>query len=561
MSAKTNHAEIRADAETQLEGFPVIAPEYYNFAYDVVDRTAREDRNKLAMIWVNQEGRERRFTFHDFAKLSNQAANLLLKLGITHGDYVSIQLPRIPEWWIFSLALIKLGAVQCINPTLLTPADIAYRIRYAKVKLVITDLENAPKFEAVSAECPTLRAGILVDGEREDWVSYPKEIACPSVLNSDEVASPEQIMTRSKDPMLCLYTSGTSKYPKLVLHNYAYPLGHRITAKLWHGVGKNDLHYTVSDTGWGKNIWGNYFGQWMVGTCVFIYDIRGKFHAEKLLPLIEKYDITSFCAPPTIYRMLVLHDLTKFDFSELRHCTSAGESLHAETAIRWKEATGIEIREAYGQSETVCMIGNFNFMENRPGSMGKPAPGWEVELHDDEGKCITQVNEEGRVAIRIDGERPVGFFDGYAGSPEENARAFVGNYYYTGDKARKDAEGYYWFVGRSDDIIKSSGYRIGPLEVEEAMMQHPAVHEVAVVGAPDALRGFRVKAYVVLNPGIEPSDTLVLQIQKHTKVLTAPYKYPREIEFMTALPKTYSGKIKRDLLTEHAATGKKNWDD
>lgn len=538
--------------------FPLATPKYFNFAYDVLDVIAQYDRNRLAMIWVNQQGDERRLTFYELSKRSNEAANLLIKHGISPGDRVLLQLPRIPEWWIFSLALIKLGAVQCVTPTLLTPYDIQHRINFAKIKMVITDVENAPKFDAISDECPTLLQELVVDGDREGWINYKKEISAPNFINSHKVVGCAPVKTKSTDPMLMLFTSGTSKAPKLVVHNFAYALGHYITAKLWHGLHANDLHWTMSDTGWGKNIWGNYFGQWMVGTCVFIYDIRGKFCAEEILPVIEKYAITSFCAPPTVYRMLVLHDLKRFDFRELRSCTSAGEVLHAETAARWSEGTGITIREGYGQTETVCMIATFEGDVVKQGSMGHPSPGWDVILLDDDMNPVAD-NEEGRIAINISKGRPVGLFDKYVNNREENEKSFVGDYYFTGDKARCDADGYYWFIGRNDDVIKSSGYRIGPGEVEEAMMQHAAVCEVSVIGVPDPLRGARIKAFVILAPGFSPTESLVYQIQQHTKRLTAPYKYPREIEFLDSLPKTLSGKIKRDLLHHYQLSGEKIW--
>ena len=536
--------------------FPVKAPEYYNFGYDVVDEWARRDRNKLAMIWANQRGEEKRFTFHDMSKLSNQAANLLIKLGITAGDRVFIMLPRLPEWWIFSLALIKLGAVQCPSPTLLTSQDIQHRIRYGKFKMVITDSENAHKFDEIYDDCPSLGIRLLVDGERPNWISYRAEIAGPnSTLSRHAVKSPVKIRTRSSAPMLLIFTSGTSKYPKMVMHNFAYPLGHQITAELWHNLKPNDLHMTVSDTGWGKNLWGNYFGQWIIGVCLFIYDIRGKFHADELLPLIEKYELTSFCAPPTVYRMMTLNDIGRYDFTELRECTTAGEPMQTETIRLWKESTGLTIREAYGQTETVCMIGTFRWVKPKPGSMGVPAPGWKVEIHDEEGKPVKQ-GEDGRIAVKIsDGDRPVGLFDKYLYNEPENKACFIGDYYYTGDRAYQDEDGYFWFVGRTDDIIKSSGYRIGPSEVEDAISHHPSVLEVAVVGAPDPLRGARVKAYIVLRPEFEATESLVREIQNFVKKETAPYKYPREIEFVRQMPKTFSGKIKRDVLRHHAETG------
>ena len=539
--------------------FPVQAPEYFNFGYDVVDAWAVRDRNKLAMIWANQKGEEKRYTFHDLSKLSNQAANLLIKHGITSGDRVMLMLPRLPEWWIFSLALIKLGAVQCPSPTLLTPQDIQHRIRYGKFKMVITDAENAHKFDEIYDDCPTLSARLLVDGDRPNWISYRSEISGPnSTLSRHEVKSSVKIRTRSDAPFLLMFTSGTSKYPKMVQHYGSYALAHRITAELWHGLTPNDLHMTISDTGWGKNLWGNYFGQWIIGACVLIFDFRGKFHADELLPVIEKYEVTSFCAPPTVYRMLTLNDLTRFDFSELKHCTTAGEPMQTETIRIWKESTGLTIREAYGQTETVCMIGNFRGFKVKPGSMGKPAPGWRIEIHDEDGKPLP-AGEDGRIAVRLD-PAPVGLFEKYLYNEPENKACFLNGFYYTGDRAYVDEDGYFWFVGRVDDIIKSSGYRIGPSEVEEVMSHHPSVYEVAVVGAPDPLRGMRVKAYVVLKPEFEATESLVRELQNYVKQETAPYKYPREIEFIKQMPKTFSGKIKRDILRRHAETGENNWE-
>lgn len=553
-------SKIESDSKTgenccKSADFPLSAPEYYNFAFDVVDKIGKENRNKLALIWVNQSGEEKKYTFHDLAQLSNQAANLLIKNGITRGDRVLLLLPRIPEWWIFSLALIKLGAIQCPSPVLLTPHDIRQRIQYGRFKMVIADEENAEKVDEIFDDCPTLSGRVLAGGERSGWVSYSKEILRNTMsLSRHRVMNPFPFRSKAVDPMLMIFTSGTSKVPKLVLHNCSYPIGHRITAELWHGLTSSDVHFTVSDTGWGKNLWGNYFGQWIAGACVFIFDVRGKFHAEELLPVLEKYEITSFCAPPTVYRMLVLHDLTKFDFKYLRNCTAAGEALHTETSRLWREGTGITIREGYGQTETVCMIGTFAGECVKPGSMGKAAPGWEIELHDDDGVPVP-AGENGRLAICLKNGRPVGLMDGYVNCEEENQKSFCNGFYYTGDKAWMDKDGYYWFVGRNDDIIKSSGYRISPQEVEEVIMQHPSVQEVAVVGAPDPLRGSRIKAYVVLKSAFEPTESLVRDIQRHTKEQTAPYKYPREIEFVKTLPKSFSGKIKRDILRHHAETG------
>ncbi len=533
------------------EGFEIPAPEYYNFAYDCIDQMAVKERNREAMIWVNQDGQERRFTFYDFSRLSNQAANLLLKLGISKGDFVMMMLPRIPEWWIFSLALNKIGAVQCPSPTLLTAVDLQQRMQLGRFKMVIADTSNADKIDEIFDDCPLLRERLLVDGSRPGWSSYPELINGEVRISRHQVQL--KVKTKASDPMVLLFTSGTSKSPKMVLHNCAYPLAHLITAKLWHGLTPNDLHFTITDTGWGKNMWGNYFGQWLCGACLFIYDFRGKFNADDILLLLEKYSITSLCAPPTAYRMMVLNDLHAFDLRELKHCTAAGEVLPPDTVRLWQEGVKLTIHEGYGQTETTCMIGCFRNDKVKPGSMGKASPYWQVELHDDNGQPVP-VGEEGRIAVKLT-PRPPGLMEGYLYNPEENAKSFVNDYYYTGDRARMDEDGYFWFIGRSDDIIKSSGYRIGPGEVEDALLKHPAVHEVAVVGAPDLLRGMKVKAYIVLRQGYEPTETLVKELQNHTKHITAPYKYPREIEFVNALPKTFSGKIKRDLLRIHAANG------
>ena len=548
------------DLVERFRNFSNECPEYFNFATDVFDVWADRDRNKLAMIWVDQYGHEKKYTFHDLRKLSIQAANLLLKHGISKGDRVIMMLPRLPEWWIFSLALIRLGAVQCHVPTLLTSADLKQRINFGKFKMIIADTSNAGKVDDICDECPSLSDKVLVDGDvREGWINYQRDVLYPVRLSSSAVTVSRRFSTKATDPLLLIFTSGTSKNPKLVSHPCSYPLGHRITAELWHGLSSNDLHYTASDTGWAKNLWGNYFGQWIVGACVFIFDIRGKFDPDQVLPMLEKYSITSFCAPPTIYRMLVLNDLHKFDLSALKQCCSAGEALHTETFRLWKEGTGISIREGYGQTETVCMICNPAGIEPVPGSMGVASPGWEVELHDDDGKPVPE-GEDGRVAVKINPNRPLGLFNGYLLARKDNEACFIGDYYYTGDKARRDENGYFWYMGRSDDIIKSSGYRIGPLEVEEAMMQHDAVHEVAVVGAPDPMRGAKVKAYIVLHEGWEATESLVKELQQHCKRITAPYKYPREIEFVHSLPKTFSGKIKRDILRKYAETGEGFWE-
>jgi acetyl-CoA synthetase len=536
------------DYEETYRTFSLEVPEYYNFGFDVIDRLALEDRNRLAMIWVNQKGEEKTYTYRQLMNLSNSAANMLLKYGVKKGNRVIIMLPRIPEWWIFAIACIKLGAVFCPCPTMLTPKDLKYRINAARIKMVITDQENAGKVEEICNECPTLAARLVTDTKLPGWISYIEEIDYPAPVSRHLVKISGMERTKRTDPLVIYFTSGTTGEPKLVLHNHALPLGHVTTGAFWLDLKENDLHFTLADTGWAKSSWGKFFGPWIQGACILVYDIRGKFKPTELLPVLEKYEVTVFCAPPTVYRMLILADLEKFDLTSLRHCVSAGEPLNPEVIRVWKEGTKLTIYEGYGQTELVLVIGTFPCMEARPGSMGRPSPGWHIELHDDEGRPVVP-GDAGRIAIRIN-PRPVGLFDGYLYDPEATAEVFRGDFYYTGDKAYTDNDGYYWFVGRDDDVIKSSGYRIGPFEVESALLEHPAVKEAAVVGSPDVIRGMIVKAFVVLKEGFEPTEQLAKDIQRSVKKITAPYKYPRAIEFVGDLPKTISGKIKRNVLRE-----------
>lgn len=538
--------------EETYNSFHIDVPKHYNFAFDVIDKWAKEDRNRLAMIWTNQDGEEKKFTFWDMMIHSNEAANILMKFGIQKGDRVLLMLHRVPEWWTIVLGVMKLGAVFCPSPHMMTVKDIAYRIRAGGFKMVITDRENMDKVNAVAEKCPHLQLRMVVDDNPEErlsspWIGFQHELKYPAPVSTKLVpTSGHKVL--STDPMLIYFTSGTTKDPKMVLHDYAHPLGQTVTAKFWHDLTDKDVHFTVSDTGWAKCGWGKIYGQWICGACIFVYDYRTKFHATELLPLIEKYGITSFCAPPTIYRMLIIADLKKFSFSELRTCTSAGEPLNPEVIRIWKEGTGITIREGYGQTETCCCLATMPGMEVRQGSMGKPVPGWHIQLHDDEGHEVP-TGEIGRIAISLN-PRPAGLIREYLDNPEENAEMFVNGWYYTGDKARKDEDGYFWFVGRNDDVIKSSGYRISPFEVESALLEHPAVKESAVVGSPDDIRGMIIKAFIVLHDGYEPSERLIKEIQTHVKTTTAPYKYPRAIEFVSELPKSFSGKIKRGELRE-----------
>ncbi len=536
------------DYDAMYRSFQDRYSRVFNFGFDVVDAWAKKDRNKLAMIWVNQEGEEKKYTFWDLMRLSNQIVNMMIKFGLNKGDRVLIMLPRVPEWWTFTLALIKRGAVYCPAPTMLTPKDLKYRINVAEIKMVITNEEQADKIDAIAKDCPSLSCKMTVDGRRPGWISYPVELKYPAPVSAKLVNLSVMKKTRSSDPLIIFFTSGTTGEPKMVVHDQSYPLGHIVTARFWHDLRPNDVHFTLSDTGWAKSAWGKLYGQWIEGSAIFVYDIRSRFNPTEILPLIEKYGITTFCCPPTIYRMLILADLDKFDFTELRHCVSAGEPLNPEVIKAWKDATGLTIYEGYGQTETVVCIGTFPGMTPKFGSMGKPSPGWQVELHDDNGKAVS-LHEEGRIAIRMD-PRPVGLFRGYMDNEEENKKSFINGFYYTGDKAYKDEDGYFWFIGRDDDVIKASGYRIGPFEVESALLEHPAVQEAAVVGSPDDIRGLIVKAFVILKPGFKPSEGLVREIQNHVKKVTAPYKYPRAIEFVESLPKTVSGKIKRNELRD-----------
>ncbi|HRX33915.1 MAG TPA: AMP-binding protein, partial [Methanoregulaceae archaeon] len=484
------------DYEETYRNFSLDVPEFYNFGFDVIDRIAQKDRNRLAMIHVDQDGRERTYTFRQLMNLSNSAANMLLKYGIKKGDRVIIMLPRIPEWWIFAIASIKLGAVFCPCPTMLTPKDLRYRINSAKIKMVITDEENAGKVEEICNDCPTLVSRLVVDAELPGWISYPVELDYPAPVSRNLVNLPGMERTRSTDPLVIYFTSGTTGEPKMVVHNQSLPIGHTTTGAFWLDLRENDLHFTLADTGWAKSSWGKFFGPWIQGACILVYDIRSKFKATELLPVLERYEVTVFCAPPTVYRMLILADLEKFDLRELRHCVSAGEPLNPEVIRVWQEGTGLTIYEGYGQTELVLVIGTFPCMKVKQGSMGRPSPGWQIELQDDDGRPVPQ-GEVGRIAVRVK-PRPVGLFDGYLYDDEANGEAFVGDFYYTGDKAYVDEDGYFWFVGRDDDVIKSSGYRIGPFEVESALMEHPAVKEAAVVGSPDVIRGMIVKAFIVL---------------------------------------------------------------
>ena len=539
------------DYEAERRNFYLEVPEYFNFATDVIGKWA-SDPNKLAMLWIGQNGEERQLTFAHFAERSSRAANAFARLGIQKGDRVLVMLPRIPEWWESVLGLMKIGAIPIPCTTLLTPKDIQFRAGVAEVAAFITDGEGAEKFDQVRSECPTVKVAILVEpnadvGGREGWTSYQQIV--------DE-ASPEFTgpKTRSDDACLVYFTSGTVGYPKMVLHTHAsYPIGHTITGRYWLDLHEDDLVWNLSEMGWAKAAYSNLFGPWIMGAAMFIQDARGKFNALETLEMLHKYPITTLCAPPTAYRMLVLDEPMAYLKANppraLRYCTGAGEPLNPEVIRTWQQSTGMTIRDGYGQTETVILCANFPPLEVKPGSMGKPSPGFEVEVIDHDGNPLPP-NKEGDIAVKVKPQRPTWMFREYWRNPDASNACIRGDWYITGDRAYKDEDGYFWFVGRADDVIISAGYRIGPFEVESALKEHPAVAESAVVASPDEMRGEIVKAFVILAPGYSASPALASELQEHVKRVTAPYKYPREIEFVESLPKTISGKIRRVELRE-----------
>ena len=534
------------DYERARGAFRLDVPEFFNAARDIVDATAARTPRRPAVVAVDPTGEHVRVLgFDDLARVSNRGANLLAAHGVGKGDRVFVMLPRVPAWHEVVLACVKLGAVPMPGTTLLTAKDIAYRVAKADASIAVTDAEGLPRLVEAAKECPSLRLLVTIDeAAPAGWVSWP------SGLESAADAPPEVEPTRADDPLLIYFTSGTTGFPKMVLHTHAsYGLGHEITARFWQDLGPGDLHWTVSDTGWAKAAWGKLFGQWRMGAAVFLWDVRGKPDFERMLRLVGERGVTTFCAPPTVFRSFVQMDLAHFDLGSLRHVVSAGEPLNPEVIERWRAGTGLTIYDGYGQTETVNLVANYPCVPVREGSMGKPTPGFDVEITDEEGNVLGP-GEEGRITVRVRPDRPVGLFREYWRDPDATAAAFNEDRYFTGDRARADEDGYLWFVGRDDDVITSSAYRIGPFEVESALLTHPAVIEAAVVGKPDEMRGEIVKAFVTLASGVDPSDALVRELQTHCKQVTAPYKYPREIEFVAELPKTISGKIRRVELRE-----------
>ena len=531
--------------EDFLHNFRINVPENFNFAYDVLDVIAEEEPEKRALQWAHMDGRERAFTFAEIARLSKQAANLFVRLGIQKGDKVMLVLRRHYTFWIAIMALCRIGAVAVPATHLLTKKDIVYRANCAGIKMVVTSAEGcfAASCEEALSECPTVEKLLIVDGEREGWLDFEALLA----EESDEFPRPAEPL-KHDDIMLLYFTSGTSGMPKMVGHNFDYPLGHIQTAVFWHQCVDGGLHLTVSETGWMKSVWGKLYGQWLAGSAIMVYDFE-KFVPKDMLAVLEKYKVTTFCAPPTIYRFMILEDVSKYDLSSIQHCTTAGEPLNPEVFEKWKELTGHELREIFGQTELCVTVGTFPWMKVCPGSMGKPSPQFDVDIVDEEGKSCP-AGQVGEIVVRTQYETPVGMFLGYYRDEEGTKAVWHDGMYHTRDLAWRDEWGYYWYVGRADDVIKSSGYRIGPFEVESALMEHDAVVETAITGVPDPVRGQIVKATIVLKKGYEPSEELKKELQNHVKKLTAPYKYPRVIEFVDELPKTISGKIRRVELRE-----------
>ena len=522
-------------------------PEEFNFAYDVMDAWAEEAPDKLALLWTNDHGMERRFTFGDLKRESDRVAAYFTSLGIGKGDMVMLILKRRWQFWTSIIALHKIGAVAIPATFLLTAKDIVYRCEMASIKAIVCcgDEEILEHVNGAAPHCPTLERRISIGPKvPKGWDDFEKGVA-----SAGEWKKPEHL-NKATDYCIMYFTSGTSGEPKMVIHDHTYPLGHLSTAAFWHNLHEDSLHLTVADTGWGKAVWGKLYGQWIVGAAVFAYD-HEKFTPADILKKMEQYKVTSFCAPPTIYRFMIREDLTRFDLSSLKYCTTAGEALNGAVYQKFYEATGIKLMEGFGQTETTLTLGTFPWMEPKPGSMGVPNPQYDIELVKPDGKPAG-VNEIGQIVVRTDRRKQIGLFCCYYRNPELTKQIWHDGLYYTGDLAYYDEDGYYWFVGRADDVIKSSGYRIGPFEVESALMTHPAVVECAITGVPDDIRGEVVKATIVLGKEWKDKagEELVKELQEHVKHETAPYKYPRVIEFVDELPKTISGKIRRVEIRE-----------
>lgn len=531
------------DYEKTYREFKWEIPGYYNFGFDGIDRWA-EDRTKLALISVDDTGIHAvRHTFYDLMRLSNQFANVLLKMGIKKGDRVLLVLPRIPEWYVAMIGMIKLGVIPMPTTVLATPEDIKSRVNLSEGVLAITTLEHVTKVAEVQNECPSLKHFIVVGGRCDGWTEYEGAMNSASPKLDQSVAG----RTKSTDPLLIFFTSGTESYPKMVLHSHAYPLAHIVTAKFVDDLHSTDLHLAVSDTGWAKTAFGKLFGQWICGAAVLQRNPIGGFNPKITLSVIERFGVTTFCASPGVYRMLIQEDLSSYDLKSLRFALSAGEPLTSEIVKFWKEGTGLDIYEFYGQSETVALLANFRCKQIKYGSIGLPTPGHTMAVVDEEGNELPPF-DEGYVALKASPVRPPGLMLEYWRNPQAMAKAFRGDWYFTGDKAYRDKEGYFWFIGRDKEIIKTPGRSVAPLEVERVLLEHPAVMEAAVIGIPDEKLGEIIKAFVHLRPNYPASEKLSKEILEHVGRSLEPQKCPGEMEFLNELPKTTTGKIRRSEL-------------
>lgn len=537
MGINLRYVDEEYDADGIISKYKLKYPENYNFGYDIVDEIAAAEPDRLAMVWCNPAGEERKFTFGDISRLSNKTANYLRSVGIKKGDAVLVILKRHYQFWFVSVALHKLGAVMVPATFMLTKRDIEYRVRSASIKAAICTLESGV-CEAIEAseDIPSLEIKMTVNGPRDGWRFLDGEMeSFPDTM--------ERVETHAKEPMLMYFSSGTSGYPKMVLHDHLYSLAHLFTAKHWQNVDPDGIHFTIADTGWGKAVWGKLYGQWIMEAAVFVYDFE-KFDADDIMNIITKYRITSLCCPPTMFRMFFNAGVDKHDLSSLKYCCIAGEALNPDIFYNWEKSTGLKLMEGFGQTETTCTICNVRGMKPKPGSMGKPSAQYHVIIADPEGNQCPP-GQTGEILIEYGDPSPPGIMKGYYRNEEKTAAAIHDGWFHTGDVAWMDEDGYYWFVGRMDDVIKSSGYKISPFEIESVLVTHPAVLECAITGVPDPVRGQIVKATVVLRDGYEASDVLKKELQDFVKRETAPYKYPRALEFVKELPKTVNGKIMR----------------
>ncbi len=541
--AVSNFVDTVEDENGVLQTIDFKNEESFNFAFDIVDAVAKKNPKKTAMVHIDKNMVERRFTYRDMKRASNQCANYFKSLGIKKGDKVMLVLKRHYQFWFAILALHKLGAIAIPATNLLQEHDFEYRFNAADVSAIVctADGDVANQVDLAAKNSPTLKTKIIVGGTRDGWNNFDEEYPLYSAhfYRSEDTAC-------GSDLMLMFFTSGTTGYPKIAAHNYKYALGHYITAKYWHGVDEDGLHFTISETGWGKALWGKLYGQWLCEAAVFTYDFD-RFDASEILPMFAKYNITTFCAPPTMLRMMIKQDISQYDLSSIKHMTTAGEALNPEVYKQFEKATGLQIMEGFGQTELTLVIANLMGNGHKLGSMGKPTPLYDVDILDSDGNSVPD-GETGEIVVKTSEKVPCGLFDGYYRNKEKTDEVWYDGYYHTGDTAWRDEDGFYWYVGRVDDVIKSSGYRIGPFEIESVIMELPFVLECGVSAAPDEVRGQVVKASIVLVKGTEPTEELKKEIQAYVKQHTAPYKYPRIVEFKESLPKTISGKIQRNKL-------------